>query len=200
MFCKHIIHLCCHVLSKCVCSWKKSNKYMTRLPLVIQEMNNKNKCINTFLDIQRSKDIVHVIHDWRARETNLSFVHSIIFNKSSFLNFSFDGEFNRGFNPEIYLLKKWASTNDKGTSSFAMNNKKSSSNFFYEDQFYYKEPNYQKKKIIIIINLKAGLDFFFAKFFFPSIPSSYYLIHSFQSSQWLTSKCFRNAKISFVDL
>ncbi len=69
-------------------------------------------------------------------------------------------------------------------------------NFIIKNQITKKKRKNKKKKK----NLKAGLDFFFAKFFFPSIPSSYCLIHSFQSSQWLPSKCFRNAKIPFVDL
>jgi len=47
------IHLESHGTSKCIFSLKKSNKYMTRFPLVIHEM--ENKLFTPPLNIQRSK-------------------------------------------------------------------------------------------------------------------------------------------------
>jgi hypothetical protein len=61
---------------------------------------------------------------------NLSFVCLVMIGKISFLNFCFDGKFNQGFYLRINLLKKGASTTNKGTSFFAMNNSISSSNCF----------------------------------------------------------------------
>jgi hypothetical protein len=49
--------------------------YMTRFSLVIQEMNNKNKCTNTFLWHPKIKRYDACIHDWKVGGTNLSLFH-----------------------------------------------------------------------------------------------------------------------------
>jgi len=67
---------------------------MTKFLFVIQEMNKKTNVSTPSLDIQRSKDIVHVLHDSRVGETNLSFVCSIIRGKKSFKNFCLDKKVN----------------------------------------------------------------------------------------------------------
>ncbi len=70
VFCKHIIHVHCHGISGSVCSFKKIDSHMTRLPLVIQEMNNKNKCINTslwHLNIKRYDACITWSNGWRNK-------------------------------------------------------------------------------------------------------------------------------------
>ncbi len=129
--CKHIIHLYYHGISKCVYNFKKSESYMTKLPFVIQEMNNKNKCINTSPQYLKIKRYNACITWLKAKETNISFVCSIIIGKKLFLNFCHNGKFNWGFCLKINLLKKGASTNDKGINSFVMNNTRSFSNFLF---------------------------------------------------------------------
>jgi hypothetical protein len=57
-------------------------------------MNKKTNVSTPSLDIQRSKDIVHVLHDSRVGETNLSFVCSVIRGKKSFKNFCLDKKIN----------------------------------------------------------------------------------------------------------
>jgi hypothetical protein len=71
---------------------------------------------------------MYYIIEWL--EKKISFVYLVMIGKSSFLNFFFDGKFNQGFYLRINLLRKGASTTNKGTSFFAMNNTISSSNCF----------------------------------------------------------------------
>jgi hypothetical protein len=40
---------------------------MTRLSFVIQEMNNKHKCITPVKNTQRSKLLVQILHESRSR-------------------------------------------------------------------------------------------------------------------------------------
>ncbi len=136
MFCKHIVHLYYHGICRYICSVKKFDNYMTRFHLSFKKWTIRTNVAIPPLDIQKSKNIMHVLHDsWKARKTNIYFVHSIIIGKSSILVFCYDGKFNQRFYLRINLLKKGASTNDKGTSSFAMNNTTFSSNCFLWKSF-----------------------------------------------------------------
>ncbi len=140
MFCKHITHLHFRGIFECVWSFKKFDNHMTKFPFVIQEMNKKANVSTPPLDIQRSKDIVHVLHDWKVEETNPSFVCLVIIGKKSFKIFCLDKKVNWGFYLRINLLKKGTSANYKGTSSFALNNKIFFKLFSIENQ------NYQKRQ------------------------------------------------------
>jgi len=71
---------------------------MTRFPLIIiLEMHDKNKSINTPLDIQRSKDTMQILHDSKVGNTNHSLVLSTILGKRSCLNYCLDGKLNLVF-------------------------------------------------------------------------------------------------------
>jgi hypothetical protein len=131
MFCNHIVQLYYHGIPKCGYSLQKFKSYMTRLPLVIQKMNNKKKCINTspwYLKIKRYSACITWLKGWR----NKSFFCLLNNHRQKwFLNFCLNGKFNRGFFLRINLLKKKASINDKGISSFVMNNTRFFSNCFF---------------------------------------------------------------------
>jgi hypothetical protein len=71
---------------------------------------------------------MYYIIEWLGEKK--SFVCLVMIGKSSFLNFCFDGKFNRGFFLRINHLKKKAPTTNKNTSFFAMNKTRSSSNYF----------------------------------------------------------------------
>ncbi len=91
------------------------------------------------LDIQRSKDMMHVLHDWSARKTNLSFVHLVIIGKSSFLNFCLDGKFNQGLYFKINLLKKEPLQMTKAQLPLQWTTQDLLQIVFYDNHFYYKE-------------------------------------------------------------
>jgi hypothetical protein len=87
-----MIHLQSHGTSKYICGLKKSNSYMTRLPLVIQEMENKHKNIHTPLDVQRSKLDMQVLHELMVGNTSFSLIFFAILGKRSSFNYHFNGK------------------------------------------------------------------------------------------------------------
>jgi hypothetical protein len=80
-------------------------------------------------DIQRSKDIVHVLHDSRDVDTNLSLVLSTILSKRSCLKKFLDEKCNQGFCFRTNLFKKYTSTNDNDINSLVINMARSFSNY-----------------------------------------------------------------------
>jgi len=85
-----MIHLESHGTSKCIFSLKKSNNYMTRFPLVIQEM--ENKLSTPPLDIQRSKLDMQVLHKSIVGNTSFFLIFFAIPGKRSSPNYHFNGK------------------------------------------------------------------------------------------------------------
>ncbi len=81
---------------------KKSNSYMTRFPLGIQEMNNNHKISTPLRKIQRSKLLLQV-HESRVEITNYFLVFSTILGKISSFSCCFDGKLKQGLNLKINL-------------------------------------------------------------------------------------------------
>jgi len=82
-----------------------------------------------FIDIQRSKDIVHVLHDSRDVDIDLSLVLSTILNKRSCFKKFLDEKCNQGFCFRTNLLRKDTSINDNGINSLIINMARSFSNY-----------------------------------------------------------------------
>ncbi len=88
------------------------------------------------IDIHKSKLIVQVLQDSRAKEIYFSFIFFVIFSKISVTNTCIYGKLKRGFCFKTSLQKNGVSTKDNGTSSLAMNNAKSFSNCFCWGSFF----------------------------------------------------------------
>jgi hypothetical protein len=106
MFYKHVIQLHCHGISRCACNFKNPLVTWQGSHFSFKKWKIRTNVLTVPLDIQRSKYTMHVLHDWRVWEINISFVYLVIIGKSLFLNFYPNMKFNQGFYLTINLLKK----------------------------------------------------------------------------------------------
>ncbi len=96
---------------------------MTKLPLVIQGMDNKDT--NNHAPSTHPK--ITQVKGWKYK---LSLFLSTILSEKTSPNCCFDGKLKQGFPFKTNLLKNYAFTSDNDTISLAINNIKSSSKYF----------------------------------------------------------------------
>lgn len=100
----------------------------------------KKRVINTKVltllnDTHKSKVTMHVWHESKVANTDVSMMFFAILGKRSFFNYHFNGKLKWELCPNINFIKNGASINDNGKRPLTINNPKSSLDWIWWRSF-----------------------------------------------------------------